>query len=146
MNKFQQDLLVGQTAEDVVADILKNRYSITVTKNNSTSYNTLKEYDLLLDNSVKVEVKHDLMATQTKNLALEIECNKKPSGITASKASLWIYLIDETIYIFKLKDLIDEVQKGTYHRIVYGGDGGRARLALFNLNQITKLATKIKWK
>ena len=49
-----------------------------------------KEYDLEItkDNKkIKVEVKSDKQASHTGNLAIEYECNNKPSGITSSTAA-----------------------------------------------------------
>ena len=68
---------------------------------------------LLGEAGPKVEVKHDSMASSTGNLAVEFECNGKPSGIAITEAGWWAFVSggggDDKIVILieteRLKDL-----------------------------------------
>ena len=58
------------------------------------------------------EVKRDFKSQETWNIALEIKCNWKPSGIFASKADFIIYCTAENEFWFRdrwelLYDLVD---------------------------------------
>lgn len=140
MSNFKKDLLLGQKAENRLAVLLRNELNIKVDINNSSDYQTLKEFDLLLNDKIKVEVKHDLMASQTGNFAIEFKCNNISSGIASTKSTIWVYLIDDTFYFFNVKDLKQLFVNIKYHRLVKGGDGYRAKLALFNLKDTLSIA------
>lgn len=47
------------------------------------------------DEEVLFEIKRDYKSQETWNIALEIRCNNKPSGIFASKADYIIYCFDD---------------------------------------------------
>ena len=53
------------------------------------------------DEEVLFEVKRDFKSQETWNIALEIKCNWKPSGIFASKADFIIYCIWEDEFWFR---------------------------------------------
>ena len=85
----------------------------------------------------KFEVKRDRMSSKTGNIAIEIECSGKPSGITATEADWFVYILsgdkynDEIVLFFKtqrLRKLVAEIQgeKG----YVMGGDGRRSKMVL----------------
>ena len=99
-----------------------------------------KPYDLITTKDgkeTKIEVKSDRQASRTGNLAIEFECNNKPSGITSTEADYWIYFIvhrerDECyiIPIEKLRELVKTCPK------VRGGDGMRSRMFLLNKEKV----------
>ena len=99
-----------------------------------------KEYDLIItkdNNETRIEVKSDRHASKTGNLAIEYECNNKPSGITSTEADYYIYFIvhpdrDETykIPIDDLKNLVKDCRK------VSGGDGNRSKMYLLHRTKI----------
>jgi hypothetical protein len=94
-----------------------------------------KEYDFVLtknEQRVHVEVKSDNLTQRTGNLCIEFECNKKPSGITATTADYWVYYVvnknaEDDAYLFPIADLREMAPK---YRAISGGDGYRARMYL----------------
>lgn len=139
MSNFLRDLKTGQKAEDSFKDYLEQQ-GYKVEKNTSKSRKELKEYDLLVNDKTKVEIKLDLKAPKTGNIAIEFQCNNKPSGLTSSKSPIWVYIIDNIFYIFKKQDLDTLFEEKKYKRVVSGGDGNRAKLALFDFNFLKKFA------
>jgi hypothetical protein len=129
MNKFQKDLATGHVYEK--RSLLYLHYD---THKFIQGYH--KEYDLEIINDGKritIEVKSDKQASLTNNLAIEYECNKKPSGITSTTADYWVYFIvfedREECYKIpteELKKLVKDCKQ------VSGGDGQRSRLYLIN--------------
>ena len=85
-NDFRYDLEIGRIAEKKIADILENK---------------------------KIEIKYDLLASKTGNIAIEYECRNKLSGISITESDYYCYIIANTqcqdIYIMietnKLKEL-----------------------------------------
>lgn len=142
MSNFLKDLKTGQAAEDKVKDYFSAK-GYKVSKNKSKDYKTLKKFDLTINN-IQVEVKNDIMAQRTGNLALEFECSNKPSGISTSTSPIWIYIIGKELLIFPLKVLKFLFNQKSYSRIVSGGDKKRAKLALFKLSDLKEHATIIK--
>ena len=129
MNKFQKDLATGHEYEK--RSLLYLHYD---THKFIQGYH--KEYDLEIikdGKKIKIEVKSDKQASLTNNLAIEYECNKKPSGITSTTADYWVYFIvfedREECYKIpteELKELVKDCKQ------VSGGDGQRSRLYLIN--------------
>jgi hypothetical protein len=101
-----------------------------------------KEYDLIITKDgkeTKIEVKSDKQGSRTGNLAIEYECNNKPSGITTTEADYWIYFIvhpdREEVFKIPIEDLRDLVKDC---RKVSGGDGMRSRLHLVQRRLVEK--------
>jgi len=139
---FIDDLNGAKIIEKRIANILRCIGFNSVELNNSEDYQTLKAYDILLNNSIKVEVKEDKLATKTGNFAIEFECYKKPSGITTTEAILYIYVIDDIAYLFRTIDLKNAIKNKDYFRIVKGGDYAASLMYLFKLDIILKLSIK----
>lgn len=142
MSKFQNQLSQGQKYEKKCLNYLEYD-SVKHMKG------YFKEYDLIItkgEEEIKIEVKSDRQASKTGNLAIEYECNKKPSGITSTEADYWIYFIvhpdrDECykIPIDDLKNLVKDCRK------VSGGDGMRSRMYLLHRTKIQNyLVEKLK--
>lgn len=85
-NDIRYDLEIGRIAKKKLADILKNK---------------------------TIEIKYDLLASKTGNIAIEYECRNKASGISITESDYYCYIIANTkcddIYILietnKLKEL-----------------------------------------
>ena len=133
---FTEDLKLGNKYEKKALDYIKyDEYEI--------KKGCFKEYDLITtyrDKQTYYEVKCDRLAHRTGNIAIEYECNKKPSGITSSTADFWIYFIinkknhtyntrlsKDEVYIIP-KSYIKEIM--TKFRSVSGGDGWRSKMYL----------------
>lgn len=99
------------------------------------------DWDLqVLPSKKTIEIKFDDMAAATKNVAIEIECRGKPSGINVSKSDWWIQVVDgERLYIptATLKSILP---KG---RTVVGGDiGSRTWMVLLPIDVFSKYCFK----
>jgi hypothetical protein len=103
-----------------------------------------KEYDFILDDDIKVEVKSDCLAGKTGNLAIEYKCNNKASGLTATTADFWIYFVrydyndleNFDVYKIPIKKLRKKCKK--YGVIKSGGDNNRARMYLVKKEKFKK--------
>lgn len=97
-------------------------WDVKITKNNIDSF---------------FEVKADRMAHHTGNIAIEIECSNKPSGLSTTKADFYAIFItggkNDKLYIIHVETLRQKI-KGC--RLVYGGDGKRAKMALLRTDTI----------
>lgn len=84
-----------------------------------------KDWDVIVfrNNEIQTfEFKADRRAAQTGNLAIETLCNKKPSGISATKADYWIHCVCDgdtvlEVYEIPVKTLSDMVCWGAYECI-----------------------------
>jgi hypothetical protein len=95
------------------------------------------EYDIMIPELDKtIEVKNDLRAAATGNLA--IECSKKsglPSGIMISEADFWVILADNEILLMG-KDALKNYIGNNKFRKVWGGDRNAAEMYLIPLEKI----------
>jgi len=113
--KFDIDLKYGQVREKQVSNIFANK---------------------------KIEVKTERdWWEKTGNIALEYECNGKPSGISATQSDYWIHILakgdkNHCMLVFevqRLKKIIDKY-KDTYTRMV--GDGGRSKCVILPIKKL----------
>lgn len=150
MSKFQKQLANGNIYE--VRSLMYMEHDTYEQKQGK-----FKPYDLIITKSgkeTKIEVKSDRQAGRTGNMAIEFECNGKPSGITSTEADYYIYFIiymDEIqedglpreecykIPIKKLNKIAKECRK------VRGGDGNRSCMYLVHKSLVQKyLINKIQ--
>ena len=95
--------------------------------------------------NTKVEVKteRDIWKT-TGNIAVEIRCNGKLSGLSVTEAQTWIHLLSydnkikggfiiDTGY---LKDRIGELHKNKEVKVVMGGDDNLSQMVLVPINKL----------
>jgi len=129
---FRDDLDFGEKYQARLLDLIEfDTYEMASGR--------FKDWDvkIIKDNeAVYFEVKADKMAHRTGNIAIEYQCNKQPSGITATKADYWAYFIDETkkYYLIPTYIIQEAIRDKKYNRIVKGGDGWRAEMYLFSLD------------
>ena len=91
------------------------------------------------------EVKRDFKSQETWNIALEIKCNWKPSGIFASKADFIIYCTAEDEFWFRdrwelLYDLVD-----THKYKTLWWDWERAEMYIIDKELLPILFRKFWW-
>ena len=117
-NKFDIDLKVGQGYEDSLAEIL-----------------TME----------KVEVKTEIDKwKETGNIAIEIRCRGKLSGLSVTEASYWAHILSYRGYIKSvilipvddLKRIVNELYEKKEARMVMGGDDNRSQMILVPLEKI----------
>ena len=113
MKKFDIDLEFGQMGEKFVEDLQNG--------------NTM----------IEVKTERDIWKT-TGNIAIEIRCSGKASGISTTGSAIWIHLLSyknkiEGGYIFSVdylkKKIIDLKEKGKL-KLVMGGDFNASQMAL----------------
>ena len=118
--KFDIDLKYGQLREKKVHDIFSNK---------------------------KIEVKTERdWWFKTGNIALEYECNGKPSGINATESDYWIQILakgnkNHCMLVFEVKELkkIVEKYKEQYTRMV--GDGNRSKCVILPIRKLFDVET-----
>jgi|TARA_R110001592_G_scaffold19370_1_gene79567 hypothetical protein len=115
-NKFDIDLKYGQEREQRLASILDKD-----------------------KNKIEVKTERDWWF-KTGNIAIEIECNGKPSGIMATKADYWVHILaegdkDYCRLIFDTRT-IKRLAKKYIGTLKNGGDGWRSRFVLIPLAEI----------
>ena len=115
-NKFDIDLKYGQEREQRLASILDKD-----------------------KNKIEVKTERDWWF-KTGNIAIEIECNGKPSGIMATKADYWVHILaegdkDYCRLIFDTRT-IKRLAKKYIGTLKNGGDGWRSRFVLIPLSEI----------
>ena len=95
------------------------------------------------DGRIEVKTERDIWAT-TGNIAIEVRCRGKLSGISITDARTWIQLlsIDNTIkggFIIPVKQLkarIKELHESCNARLVMGGDDDASQMVLLPINKI----------
>lgn len=117
-NKFDIDLRIGEEYEDSLAKILSLE---------------------------KVEVKTEIDKwKETGNIAVEIRCRGKLSGLSVTEASYWAHILSYRGYIKsvillpveELKRVVKELLEKKEARLVMGGDDNESQLVLIPLKKI----------
>lgn len=81
------------------------------------------------------EVKRDRLVSRTGNVAIEIECYDKPSGISVTEANSWIFLLSGEEYSDKVAvaisvDRLKLLVNNPKYRRAWGGDNNAALVVL----------------
>jgi hypothetical protein len=100
------------------------------------------DYDLQLQ--ANVEVKHDLQAANTGNVAIEVAYRGQASGIVTSRAGWWAIVIGEEAVAMKTDELRLLVM-APGNRRVRGGDENRVELVLIALEKLRKPKKGVHW-
>ena len=115
---FDIDLQFGEKYEDCLADLL---------------------------NRAKVEVKTERdLWVDTGNIAVEIRCNGKPSGLSVTKAEYWAHIMTKDgvikfiaiIPVDTLKRRVKYLLENNRARIIMGGDNSASEIILMPLSEI----------
>ena len=101
----------------------------------------------LFEGNTKMEIKteRDIWKT-TGNIAIEIRCKGRPSGISTTESSVWLQLLSykgviEGGFILKvdlLKDKIKKLQKSGNLKMVMGGDFNESQMVLLPIKDLFK--------
>ena len=102
----------------------------------------------VMEGNTKIEVKteRDIWKT-TGNIAIEIRCNGKPSGLSTTEADTWIHLLAykgviEGGFLLKVVRIKDEIKKlhkeGTLN-LKMGGDNNASQMVLIPITQLFEL-------
>ena len=99
----------------------------------------------VLEGNSKVEVKTERdIWVKTGNIAIEMRCKGKPSGISTTESEVWIHLLSEKGvikggFLFKvgeLKGKIKNLHKSGDLKIVMGGDDNLSQMALLPIKEL----------
>lgn len=150
MSSIHHSFRVGSDGESFITNIFHNN-GIECEKN--SDINTKYDYDLICKLGKKrftCEVKFDMMAVKTNNLAIEYHNSKqdKPSGLSATKANLWAHVIldgeNKTGWltsVYKLKEFCKSITP--FKHIKSGGDKN-ANLLIYQCDTILPIFTRIE--
>jgi hypothetical protein len=135
---FGTDLAFGQVWEKKLLDYIEHD---TV----EFAPPRCKGWDLELTHDgvkVKYEVKSDRRAYLTGNVAIEISCSNKPSGINTTEANFYAYFIvppadTPNLYLIPT-DCLKELIIDKKYRRVKGGDGWRSEMVLVPINDLAE--------
>ena len=99
----------------------------------------------LFEGNTKIEIKteRDIWKT-TGNIAIEIRCKGKPSGISTTESSVWIHLLSLKGvimggFLFKvdqLKAKIKKLHNEKKLKMVMGGDDNASQMALLPIKEL----------
>ena len=120
-NKFDLDLDFGKVGEKYIEEVFEG------------------------DGRIEVKTERDIWAT-TGNIAIEVRCRGKLSGISTTDARTWIHLlsINNVIkggFIMPVKQLkarIKELHENDEARLVMGGDDSESQMVLLPINKLFK--------
>tara|TARA_Y100001951_G_C11294609_1_gene274653 strand:- start:2151 stop:2552 length:402 start_codon:yes stop_codon:yes gene_type:complete len=104
--------------------------------------------EILLNKKIEVKTERGKWV-DTGNLAIEIECRGKPSGLAATEAEYWMHILEVNgkefcsllFPVHALKTLLKGIKNPN---IVNGGDDNAARLVLVPVGDIFKIAKSLK--
>ena len=120
-NKFDVDLDFGKVGEKYVEQVFEG------------------------DGRIEVKTERDIWAT-TGNIAIEVRCRGKLSGISTTDAKTWIQLLSYKdvikggfiMPVEKLKERIKDQHESGESRLVMGGDDDASQMVLVPINKIFK--------
>ena len=130
MTNFEEDLQVGELAEDWVADTLAELWGVEVVR----APKGCRHYDLLCG-QWKVEVKY--AREPHKFLPIEYEYKGHPSGIKGTQSDWWVWVFRGQIWLARTGALCSWLARN-HGRLkkTTGGDGGNAKYILLPLEEV----------
>lgn len=120
----------GDAAEVAVAEWFRRRGYLVYKAVGAT------EPDLHVHTTV--EVKQDVAAARSGNIAIEVAYHNRPSGLRKTTAVRWVIVAGDKAYISRVSDLRQFIDR-TNHRATSCGDQGRSRCVLIPLAHFRKL-------
>lgn len=132
---------VGKFGESYVQKLLRNA-GITSRPNKAKSRKELTKWDLEADldgREFHLEVKFDLMESQTGNVAVEYYNTRlaKPSGIAATASDLWVYVFQPlSAFVARTADLRSFCESVKPSRTIASGGDDNAALWLYSRDVI----------
>lgn len=137
-----KSLRIGDIGESFAIEVFKAA-GIEAEKNQDEEHREF--FDLVCKIGRKkftCEVKHDVMAQKTGNIAVEFYNSKscKDSGIAVTKADIWIHILQDdsnkTMWAASVKEFRDFIKKNPPHRTVTGVGDNNACLYLYREDRL----------
>ena len=141
---FKRSLDIGNKGQQIVTRILES-VGLTV----SSSVGKVTEWDLKVEGDISFvcEVKYDLYAARSGNVAIEIgnPNSGKASGLTATTAHLWFHVFHNPseVWATSVSRLLDYCTKTKPFKEVIGGDGGNSHMFLYRKDSIADIFTVV---
>jgi hypothetical protein len=134
---IKEDFAKGKEGEDLVKKLLAKadiKCSGNKVRENFSYYDMSSDVG---DKSFTVEVKNDLYAEKSGNIAIEIynPRAKKKSGISITKSDLWAHIAMGEVWIAKTEAIKDYIRNNEGKKIPYAGDGN-ATILLYKARKI----------
>jgi len=107
------DLETGRKGEALVIELFITN-GLECYSNKETTKLSYFDLEVVIDKkTLLIEVKNDRRALETGNLAIEMHnvLRDVPSGLTITKADIWVVILGTDIYMTKTDDLRDFVEK-----------------------------------
>ncbi len=113
----------GNRAEHEVIQRLIKRFNL---RPDDIERSSEKTFDIrIISSGMTFEVKYDLMAPETGNIAIEYESRGKPTGLSATAADFWVYKFGNVYWAVSTSGLKQRLFKEKkYFKEVCGGDAG----------------------
>ena len=95
------------------------------------------------NSKVEVKTERDIWVT-TGNIAIEIRCNGKPSGLSTTESNVWVHLLAHNNvikggFLFKVDELkakIKKLHESEDLKLVMGGDNNASQMALLPIKEL----------
>lgn len=143
--EFQKTLESWKKIEREFAKIMIDRYT-DVEKVEFAPDTQFKDWDVKITVGWierTYEIKRDFKSQETWNIALEIKCNWKPSGIFASKADFIIYCLNENEFYWQNRwELLYRIADINKYKTMWW-DGERAEMYIISKELLPLLFNKL---
>jgi hypothetical protein len=143
--EFSKTLESWKKIEKEFAKIMIDRYS-NIEKVEFAPDKQFKDWDVKITVGWierTYEIKRDFKSQETWNIALEIKCNWKPSGIFASKADFIIYCLNENEFYWQSRwELLYRIADIAKYKTMWW-DGERAEMYIIAKELLPLLFNKL---
>jgi len=147
--QFKQSLAVGREAEDNLSDRLVDAgfHVRTPEPGYFPGYDISCDWDDG-DHSqwgFTTEVKYDVMASKTGNVAIEIRNTRqnKPSGIAGTRADLWCHTLEDEVWLGNVNEILLYIAQNKPTRTIKNAGDGNATVLLYKKDDIRKVFIRI---
>ena len=142
---FGKDLTDAQKTETEIIRAIEKRYGSKQVGEKGKTNAWDFEMFFPFKGTFSFEIKEDIRAKETGNIAVEYHCREKLSGISVSKADYYIYRIHQEAgiqhYIIETPELKRLIKSQFYWKKVVGGDpDSQTKMYLFKVDVFIKYA------
>ncbi len=128
------DLKIGKEGEEAVVKILESKGLPAQISKGKFLYYDINCYK----DNFTLEVKNDIYAKKSGNIAIEVLNSKSntASGLTATKANLWVHIACDVIYVANTEMLREYVNKNSPLKYIDAGGDDNATLLIYKMDNI----------
>lgn len=146
VKNFENDLEIGRKRERELASILLTSNK-PIDKIEFAPPKKFYDWDLKitsLGRETTYEVKQDFKGQYTGNVALEYECDGKPSGISTSKSDYYVICPREWEFYFQSRPVLLSKLMEAWFKGVMWGDGNKSKMFLITPERIPEFFIRLK--